>query len=160
MGKFADLDSNWGVDEPKSGGSGDSVPDDKYTAQVTVSVEERDDNDVLKFRYYFPSLNKAEAELVYIDPKRKAVIKAKLAALGLAVNKASDIPAVVSKVKDWVVEVEKKTNGKYRNYYINKVVNNNSAQASLPIETSKAPDPAVLAFFEGDDKALDDDLPF
>jgi len=158
MARFEDLDADWQLEEPKTGGKNyENAPDGKYTARVTGSVEERDGNDVIKFRYYFPSLNISETELIYIDPQRKGVIKAKLKALGLIVNKASDIPAAIKQVNDWVVEVEKKTNGKYRNYYVNKVVEKSSPEQEKA--TSKV-DPAVLEFFKGNDKALDDDLPF
>ena len=75
--------------------------------------------------------------------------------MGLEAKSALQAAEVFSTVKDWVCTVEKKTNGKYRNFYIKSVYEKQQTEAG-PAKV----DPAVISFMNGDDSALDDDLPF
>lgn len=146
MSTFEELAAQWENDTLEN----KFVQDGKYTAKVTVFLDHNDGTDIIKFRYYFPSLNVSETELLYVSEKTLTVMKAKLLALGLDAKKASDIPIEFMKVKDWTVEIEKKTNGKYRNYYVNNVV-------SKTPSTQEAKEPEVVA---AEAPLADDEFPF
>ena len=68
MATFEDLEGVWQNEQPKAGGSiFGNAPDGTHTAKVTVTMDHKDGNDIIRFRYYFPSLNISETEYLYVD---------------------------------------------------------------------------------------------
>lgn len=103
---------------PESGGG--NVPDGKHVAILKEQeITENEYGSTIVFSWYFPEFNRTEKDFNNVSEKSIPILKGKLKKLGVNVDSPSTIPAQLSRLVGTKATIEKKTSGKYRNYYIN-----------------------------------------
>ena len=108
-----------GRQQKDSEGNFPVVPDGIYHPVVlkSASLDEGDYGPYISFQYYFPSLNIYDREFVGLNNETGVKIahrKLSMVRSGVTVDQ---IEAVLATMANSVLKLEKKTNGKYSNYY-------------------------------------------
>lgn len=99
------------------------IPDGDHVAVIkSAGVEEGDRGISAYFKLYIPKENANETAYFSMSAAAIWALKVSMKNMGLTIKNVLQVPIALAATEGWTVEVNKKTNGKYRNWMIKSTI--------------------------------------
>lgn len=120
MAGLKDLQGAW--DEASDQGFA-AVEDGDHNAIIkSAGVDEGDKGVSAYFKLYFPKDNISETAYFSMSPRAIWALKVAMKNMGISVKNILQVPIALAQTEGWTILINKKTDGKYRNWQIKEVL--------------------------------------